>query len=417
MLRSEQSTSVVTGVVLVASLLTTCYLIRENKLLRRKLDHDGGGDRATTAAPTNQKPKQRQPCHESKDVADRPFVMHEIGVIQSPFPQRAGCPRQGTLAPHVKSLLVLHPHVSPQTLDGILGYSHVWVTFCFHLNPRNKAKNVTFGKATFRATKVQPPRAPKGTRVGVFATRAPHRPNPVGLSLALLEDVTTILHSGTKKKQTCLVLRGLDLVDGTPVYDVKPFVPFDQVECNNTISNSAGDSNDLCVKMKSLRVPPWVSAKDELATVSFTELAHTQLADNLKYLKPLYTDTNEELEEASKALREIVAQDPRAKRDGRGKSSTGNESFEFTFGELRVRFTVDSDKNEANIVGVHVDEGDITASETSYPHNLALRRLAEEEARASDVKLAWRSRVREGVTKGLFDLHGGGEYRPKQVPL
>jgi hypothetical protein len=68
------------------------------------------------------------------------FIMHEIGVIQSPFPQRAECPRQGTLAPHVKSLLWLHPHLSPQILNGILEYSHVWIIFQFHLNPRNKAR-------------------------------------------------------------------------------------------------------------------------------------------------------------------------------------------------------------------------------------------------------------------------------------
>jgi hypothetical protein len=106
-----------------------------------------------------------------------------------------------------------------------------------------------------------------------LATRAPHRPNPVGLSLVLLEHVT-VVNKG-KRKQTCLVLRGLDLVDGTPVNDVKPFVPWDQNGCS--VPNSNVNMNNWSLCMTQLRVLSWVSADDELASVTWTESAKSDL--------------------------------------------------------------------------------------------------------------------------------------------
>jgi len=94
-------------------------------------------------------------------------------------------------------------------------------------------------------------------------------------------------------------------------------------------------------------------------------------------------------------IQEIIAQDPRAMRDGRGQSSNEDELFEFTLGALMIRVLVDPEK--ASVTGVIVDEGNISASEGSGPHNLALRRLAENEAQ--EYKVDWANPVREGVTK------------------
>ena len=404
-LRSEESRLIVGGVILVASWLTTLYLLRQNKLLRTKRlcrEDDSNLDVETLKC-------TRQQDTAEKDEINEAFFMEEIGWIQSPFPQRAGCPRQGTLSPHVKSQLVLHTHVSEEVLDGIMSYSHLWIIFSFHLNPRGKAKAgaCVGGTSKCTSTKIRPPRA-HGKKVGVLATRAPHRPNPVGLSLALLEGVVTQQLNG--KRQTCLVLRGLDLVDGTPVYDVKPYVPWDCINYT-TITGSDTDNADLCSRMKRLKVPSWVSADDALAQVTWMPSARDDMCAARKHLNPLYDSTNEGVEEACKAIEEVVAQDPRAMRDGRGESS--KDIFEFTFGSLRIQFLVTNE--EATITGVIVDEGDITASKGSYPHNLALRRLAEQEAQKSGIQIEWASPVREGVTRGLFELLRGGEWKPKQI--
>ena len=135
-LNSEEYRLAFTGVVLAASCLTSFYFARQNRLLRRLIDSNNDHSLVLT----KDDDESDSLCSENKTMDERKFVMEEIGVIQSPFPQRAGCPRQGTLAPHVKSLLVLHTHVSPQVLDGIQAYSHLWIIFQFHLNPRNKAK-------------------------------------------------------------------------------------------------------------------------------------------------------------------------------------------------------------------------------------------------------------------------------------
>ena len=90
-----------------------------------------------------------------EDEINEAFVMEEIGKIQSPFAQRACCPLRGTLSTHVKSLLVLYSHIPKEVLDGIMSYSHLWIIFSFHLNPRGKAtvRACIFGKSKFTSTK------------------------------------------------------------------------------------------------------------------------------------------------------------------------------------------------------------------------------------------------------------------------
>lgn len=248
---------------------------------------------------------------------------------------------------------------------------------------------------------MRPPRA-KGLKVGVMATRAPHRPNPIGLSLALLDDVLVLRDNKRgRTTQTCvvLVLRGLDLVDGTPVYDMKPYVPCDRIPLP-------------------LKVPSWVLSDndDELTQVHWTPAARDQIYEAREYLAPLYAPTEEGVEEACLALVEIISQDPRAIRDGRGRTTSSSmDTFEFTFGALRVGFLVpssDTQTKHAEVTSVIVDEGDLFASKGSYPHNLALRRLADKE---NGKKLEWLNPVREGIMEGLFDLANGGTWKPRQA--
>lgn len=132
------------------------------------------------------------------------YTFEPIGFLKSAFPDKFGVPRQSGLVKKVYSELKLRSNLQPEiALQGLEGYSHIWLQFVFHLN----------NSARYHA-KIHPPRL-KGESVGVFSTRSPHRPNPIGLSVVELIEI----------KNDILILAGADLVDGTPILDIKPYLP------------------------------------------------------------------------------------------------------------------------------------------------------------------------------------------------
>ena len=132
------------------------------------------------------------------------FTFKPIGYLKSCYPDKFGVPRQSGLVKKAYSELRLKPEFQPEfSLEGLTGYSHLWLQFVFHLNNSTR----------FHA-KVHPPRL-GGQTIGVFATRSPHRPNPIGLSLVEIIEI----------KNDVLILAGADLVDGTPILDIKPYLP------------------------------------------------------------------------------------------------------------------------------------------------------------------------------------------------
>lgn len=138
---------------------------------------------------------------------DERFLARPIGRLHTCFVEKNGTPRQGCVCPSSVATLKLRLPKglnAAHALEGLEAFSHVWVVFVFHLNGNAAAKS-----------KVHPPRC-DGAKYGLFATRTPHRPNPIGLSLVEVEAV----------RGDTLHLRGVDLVDGTPVLDIKPYVPF-----------------------------------------------------------------------------------------------------------------------------------------------------------------------------------------------
>lgn len=131
-----------------------------------------------------------------------------IGFIKSDYPDKFGVPRQPGLADAAQASLVLRaPFDDPLTVRGLETFSHLWVTFLFHLSPERWTPLV------------RPPRLGGNTKVGVFASRSTHRPNRLGQSLVTLEGIDT--RAGVR-----LQLGGADLVDGTPVLDIKPYLPW-----------------------------------------------------------------------------------------------------------------------------------------------------------------------------------------------
>lgn len=132
------------------------------------------------------------------------FNFKPIGFLKSCYPDKFGVPRQPGLVKKAYSELQIRADLQPEfSLQGLNGYSHVWLQFVFHLNT----------SARFHA-KVHPPRL-DGETMGLFATRSPHRPNPIGLSLVELVEI----------KNDTLIFAGADLVEGTPILDIKPYLP------------------------------------------------------------------------------------------------------------------------------------------------------------------------------------------------
>ncbi|MGB5733284.1 MAG: tRNA (N6-threonylcarbamoyladenosine(37)-N6)-methyltransferase TrmO [Thiohalocapsa sp.] len=139
------------------------------------------------------------------------FQFEPIGIIRSPFTGKFGIPRQPRLVDAAEARLeLLPPYAQEAAFAGLDGFSHVWLLFVFHQDCLD---------AGWRPT-VRPPRLGGRQKVGVFATRAPYRPNPIGLS--------AVAHQGLERTAggLALRLRGVDLLDGTPVLDIKPYVPY-----------------------------------------------------------------------------------------------------------------------------------------------------------------------------------------------
>jgi tRNA-Thr(GGU) m(6)t(6)A37 methyltransferase TsaA len=139
------------------------------------------------------------------------MTLDPIGIVRSCFGGKFGVPRQPGLCPSAWGRLVFHEaYRSPEAIRGIDGFSHLWLIFGFHETLAQGWKPT-----------VRPPRLGGNERVGVFASRSTFRPNGLGLSLVKLEGVDRTAAEGP-----VLLLGGLDLLDGTPVYDVKPYLPY-----------------------------------------------------------------------------------------------------------------------------------------------------------------------------------------------
>ena len=154
--------------------------------------------------------------------------MDVIAVMHSDFPTKFGIPRQSGLAEALQSTIVFEPaYRNPEALRGIEGFSHLWILWQFSQAARQDWSPT-----------VRPPRLGGNTRMGVFATRSPFRPNAIGLSCVRLlsvehtQDMGTVLHIG-----------GADLMDGTPILDIKPYIPYCDAhpEAMGGFTQDAGD--------------------------------------------------------------------------------------------------------------------------------------------------------------------------------
>ena len=132
-----------------------------------------------------------------------------VAVFRSPLPEKFGLPRQAGLAESLHGTVVLEPEFrTPEALRGMDGFDYIWLIWGFHLNRETASEGLT----------VRPPRLGGNERVGVFASRSPYRPNPLGLSSVRVERVDAAAGE--------IHVLGADLADGTPIYDIKPYVEY-----------------------------------------------------------------------------------------------------------------------------------------------------------------------------------------------
>ena len=141
---------------------------------------------------------------------DETFAFKPIGIVRSCFTEKFGIPRQPRLATAARATMeILSPYDQDEAFSGIDSFSHLWLIFVFHGIPKGR----------WRPT-VRPPRLGGNRRTGVFATRSGFRPNAIGMSAVVLEGIRR--HKGT----LLVELSGIDLMDGTPVLDIKPYLPY-----------------------------------------------------------------------------------------------------------------------------------------------------------------------------------------------
>jgi len=188
-----------------------------------------------------------------------------IGYHRAPLSQKFGAPRQPNLVALTSVIEVLAPYDTPAAFDGLDKFSHIWVSWQFHHNYRYKNNNET--SSDFRA-QVRPPRLGGNQKIGVFASRSMYRPSGLGLSVVKLEQVKIV------QGRVLLIIKGADMIDGTPIIDIKPYVAY----------------SDALIQAESGFAP----TAPELLTVTVTDAANEQFMMLVSAGKPsnAHSDTS-----------------------------------------------------------------------------------------------------------------------------
>eukprot|EP01039_Chlorochromonas_danica_P004748 gene4748-5203_t len=227
-----------------------------------------------------------------EELTDGQVNWQIIGTVESPFPDRRGTPRQPILVPAGKGLIRFNKKIIQFSHYAELAqFSHLWVIFQFHENTNYASvMNKTQSKA-----KIRPPRL-HGKSVGCLSTRSPHRPNAVGLSVCEIVEVN----------QEGIIISCLDMVDGTPVLDVKPYIPYDLLPSDYILPMMID-----CPSRK-LKVPDWVIDWDvPMRNVQFSSHAEEGLAMACSTSKQSSLRHSHSVEEARDLIVQVLRQDIR----------------------------------------------------------------------------------------------------------
>lgn len=223
------------------------------------------------------------------------FQFNVVGTIESPYKQKFAIPRQPGLIAEARGKLILSPpFADDDIIRGIESFSHLWLVFVFH-------ETASKGWSPL----VRPPRLGGNARKGVFATRATFRPNPIGLSVVKLEKV---YRQGNK---LVLELSGIDLLDGTPILDIKPYLPY-----ADALPGAAGGFAD--------------SAPETLMAVSFSEQAREFCLAQTAH------------PELALLIEKVLKQDPRPSYK---KQRDAEQHYGMTLYHFNIKWTVNGEQN------------------------------------------------------------------------
>lgn len=191
-----------------------------------------------------------------------------IARIYTEFPEKFGIPRQSGLAKALRGRIMFEPQYrNPDALRGLEGFSHLWLIWEFSANRTSRHWQPT----------VRPPRLGGNAHLGVFATRSPFRPNPLGLSCVEIDSIDLFTEDGP-----VITVKGADLMDGTPIYDIKPYIRYadsrQQAVCGyvdaleerslkvvfpSELSGKIGDTSVIPSLIETLRLDPRPSYHDD----------------------------------------------------------------------------------------------------------------------------------------------------------
>ncbi|HCT73957.1 MULTISPECIES: tRNA (N6-threonylcarbamoyladenosine(37)-N6)-methyltransferase TrmO [Psychrobacter] len=187
-----------------------------------------------------------------------------IGYHRAPLSQKFGAPRQPNLVALNSAIEMLAPYDTPAAFEGLEAFSHIWISWQFHHNYTNKDTHVGKAGTGFRA-RVRPPRLGGNQKIGVFASRSMYRPSALGLSVVKLESIEVV------EGGVLLIISGADMIDGTPIIDIKPYVAYSDV-LSNAKSGFAPTAPDL------LEVIITESAYEQFMT--FVDIGRCDKSDN-----------------------------------------------------------------------------------------------------------------------------------------
>ena len=254
------------------------------------------------------------------------MFIEPIARFRSPFKTKFGIPRQAGLVPELKGKIVFEPGFRcADAVRGLEGFDYIWLIWGFSGNkPRSVAELVEASGAlrqaqrpesAFQAT-VRPPRLGGNERIGVFASRSPFRPNGLGLSSVRIESIEYDAKDPDGKPVGPVIhVLGADLMDGTPIYDIKPYV---------TYADSHPDASSGFVDDKEWKPLKVVFAPSVTSTSSVTEPAEVTVQGWTK------ADVQ--------ALRKVLAQDPRPRYQ-----NDPDKVYGMIFNDMDVRFKVSKD--------------------------------------------------------------------------
>lgn len=257
------------------------------------------------------------------------YTLKSIGTLISCFPEKFSIPRQGNLLELTRGKIIINKSIDMNSFEGIENFTYIWVIYIFHLH------------TSFQGAKISPPKYSEGKKLGVFATRSPHRINPIGLTLCKFDKII-----GNEIYISCV-----DMVDGTPIIDIKPYHHLESLNLNDV----------------NIKYPQWImnAQLEKKNEVIFSDESIQNLDDILKNNKLNFYDNKEELITLIKGVLEI---DPHSKYT---KKKKGDLLYAFHIDKLNVIYEFNAEKKKIVVDEIEYSEEYVKLRNKDWIENYA----------------------------------------------